>query len=152
MGFEGANVLFDTWVHPLMMGLEEHLLGMFREDNEFHADAAPSHLGPAHQPVPPPFAGEGGPRVSEGRERGAPVPERSPPLPPAPQAPSPAEGGGSSSSAQSTWAPDAEKELRKIPFFVRGKARANTERFAHERELPLITVETLYDAKAHFGR
>ena len=45
MGFEGANVLFDTWVHPLMMGLEEHLLGMFREDSEFHADAAPSHLG-----------------------------------------------------------------------------------------------------------
>ncbi|KQO51717.1 DUF4169 family protein [Methylobacterium sp. Leaf85] len=33
-------------------------------------------------------------RVSEGRERGAPSPERSPPLPPAPQAPSPAEGGG----------------------------------------------------------
>ena len=27
MGFEGANVIFDTWVHPLMMGLEEHLLG-----------------------------------------------------------------------------------------------------------------------------
>ena len=33
MGFEGANVLFDTLVHPLMMGLEEHLLGMFREDS-----------------------------------------------------------------------------------------------------------------------
>jgi light-independent protochlorophyllide reductase subunit B len=30
MGPEGANVLFDTWVHPLMMGLEEHLLTMFR--------------------------------------------------------------------------------------------------------------------------
>ena len=45
MGFEGANVLFDTWVHPLMMGLEEHLLGMFREDFEFHDGAAPSHLG-----------------------------------------------------------------------------------------------------------
>jgi light-independent protochlorophyllide reductase subunit B len=39
MGFEGANVLFDTWVHPLMMGLEEHLIGMFRGDFEFHADA-----------------------------------------------------------------------------------------------------------------
>jgi hypothetical protein len=36
MGFEGANVLFDTWVHPLMMGLEEHLLHMFRDDFEFH--------------------------------------------------------------------------------------------------------------------
>ncbi len=45
MGFEGANVLFDTWVHPLMMGLEEHLIGMFRGDAEFHEDAAPSHLG-----------------------------------------------------------------------------------------------------------
>src|SRR4051794_32620470 len=32
MGFEGANVIFDTWVHPLMMGLEEHLLHMFRDD------------------------------------------------------------------------------------------------------------------------
>jgi len=35
--------LFDTWVHPLMMGLEEHLIGMFRGDSEFHEDAAPSH-------------------------------------------------------------------------------------------------------------
>ncbi|MFY7961502.1 MAG: ferredoxin:protochlorophyllide reductase (ATP-dependent) subunit B, partial [Elsteraceae bacterium] len=25
MGFEGASVIFDSWVHPLMMGLEEHL-------------------------------------------------------------------------------------------------------------------------------
>ena len=51
MGFEGANVLFDSWVHPLMMGLEEHLLGMFREDFEFHAEAAPSHLGSASTAV-----------------------------------------------------------------------------------------------------
>ena len=42
MGPEGANVMFDTWIHPLMMGLEEHLIGMFREDFEFHAGAAPS--------------------------------------------------------------------------------------------------------------
>ena len=50
------------------------------------------------------------------------------------------------------WAPDAEKELRKIPFFVRGKARRNTERYALDRGVPLITIETLYDAKAHFSR
>ena len=49
-------------------------------------------------------------------------------------------------------APDAEKELGKIPFFVRGKARRNTERFAAEHSVALITVETLYDAKAHFSR
>jgi light-independent protochlorophyllide reductase subunit B len=35
---------------------------------------------------------------------------------------------------------------------VRGKARRNTEKFALERGLMKITVETLYDAKAHFGR
>ncbi len=113
MGFEGANVLFDTWVHPLMMGLEEHLLGMFREDFEFGDGAAPSHLG--HAPV---------------RE-----------APPEPVATGPA-----------TWAAEAESELKKIPFFVRGKARRNTEKFALERGLATITLETLYDAKAHFSR
>ena len=50
------------------------------------------------------------------------------------------------------WADDARAELQKIPFFVRGKARRNTERFALERGVALITVETLYDAKSHFGR
>ncbi len=119
MGFEGANVLFDTWVHPLMMGLEEHLLGMFREDAEFHGAAAPSHL-PRHGGAPPPVA-HAEPAVPTG-------------------------------DIVLAWASEAEKELKKIPFFVRGKARANTERFARERALPLITVETLYDAKAHFGR
>ncbi len=54
MGFEGANVIFDTWVHPLMMGLEEHLLAMFRDDFEFHDDAAPSHLGHASARRRPP--------------------------------------------------------------------------------------------------
>lgn len=116
MGFEGANVIFDTWTHPLMMGLEEHLLGMFRDDPEFHDGAAPSHLGgAARAPVQEP----------------AQVPELALTL---------------------VWSSDAEKELGKIPFFVRGKARNNTERFARERGLNEITLGTLYDAKAHFGR
>ena len=50
------------------------------------------------------------------------------------------------------WAVSAEKELRKIPFFVRGKARRNTEHFAQEQGLSVIDVETLYEAKAHFSR
>ena len=40
----------------------------------------------------------------------------------------------------------------KIPFFVRKRARRNTERYAVERGLSTITLETLYDAKAHFSR
>jgi len=130
MGFEGANVIFDTWVHPLMMGLEEHLLGMFRDDFEFHDEAAPSHLGGA--PEPRPNAANPDARLSATA---------------ATAATGMAENGGAPA-----WAEDAERELRKIPFFVRGKARRNTERFAADTGLATITVETLYDAKAHFGR
>jgi light-independent protochlorophyllide reductase subunit B len=57
-----------------------------------------------------------------------------------------------SAAAGPVWHPDAEKELKKIPFFVRGKARRNTEAFARDRAVATITIETLYDAKAHFGR
>ncbi len=130
MGFEGANVLFDTWVHPLMMGLEEHLLTMFRGDFEFHDAAPASHLGHAQPKAEAPAAAAESARAAE------PIV-----VPAAPAAPGAAE-----------WAPDAQKELLKIPFFVRGKARRNTERFAAERGVATITVETLYDAKAHFGR
>jgi light-independent protochlorophyllide reductase subunit B len=128
MGFEGANVLFDTWVHPLMMGLEEHLLGMFREDFEFHEGAAPSHLGSAR-----PTAGNE-PLVQPAATQALAVAAVATP------------------PAGTHWSAEAEKELGKIPFFVRGKARRNTERFALERGVVTITVETLYDAKAHFSR
>ncbi len=126
VGFEGANVLFDTLVHPLMMGLEEHLLGMFRGDHEFHDGAQPSHLtshvrsAPAHEVV---AAGAEAGVLAASADTGAPL-----------------------------WSPDAEKELGKIPFFVRGKARRNTEAFAREHSLSTISLETLYDAKAHFAR
>jgi light-independent protochlorophyllide reductase subunit B len=50
------------------------------------------------------------------------------------------------------WDTGAEKELRKIPFFVRGKAKRNTEQFAQERGVATISIETLYEAKAHFSR
>jgi light-independent protochlorophyllide reductase subunit B len=117
MGFEGANVLFDTWVHPLIMGLEEHLLHMFRDDFEFNDSVGPSHLG---------SEGEGA------RAQGSP-------------------DGSQVDGGAVVWAFEAEKELKKIPFFVRGKARRNTERFASEHGLTTIEVDTLYDAKAHFS-
>jgi light-independent protochlorophyllide reductase subunit B len=69
---------------------------------------------------------------------------------PAPAAESTAEPA--TKGAPIVWADDAETELKKVPFFVRGKARRNTEAFAQSRNLPIITIETLYDAKAHFGR
>ena len=50
------------------------------------------------------------------------------------------------------WSADGEAELAKIPFFVRGKVRRNTETFARERGVARIDAETLYDAKPHFSR
>ena len=129
MGIEGANVIFDTWVHPLVMGLEEHLLHMFRDDFEFHDAAGPSHHG-GHAPKPDV---DGGP------------------------APQPAASPQDISSqknlpGQVIWLDDAERELKKIPFFVRGKARRNTEIYASERGVGQISVDTLYEAKAHYAR
>jgi light-independent protochlorophyllide reductase subunit B len=135
MGFEGANVLFDTWVHPLVMGLEEHLLTMFREDFEFNDDAVPSHHGHGSRPGALPAGDD----VTD--------------------APDAAAAAGSAASADAAdglaaagWTADAERELKKIPFFVRGKVRRNTERYAAEQGVTSITVDTLYDAKAHYGR
>ncbi|MBL3585855.1 ferredoxin:protochlorophyllide reductase (ATP-dependent) subunit B [Rhodovulum sulfidophilum] len=125
MGWEGANVIFDTLVHPLVMGLEEHLLHMFREDFEFHDDAGASHHGGAAKAR----AVEAEPDTDQEAAAAA----------------APAEG-------EIVWLSAAEKELKKIPFFVRGKAKRNTEKFALEKGVHEISVETLYEAKAHYAR
>ena len=117
MGWEGANVIFDDWVHPLMMGLEEHLIGMFRHDFEF-VDGHQSHLG---------HTGGAGAADHSGVSD---IPEK---------------GDGALH-----WTEDGEAELKKIPFFVRGKVRRNTEAYARDVGCREISSETLYDAKAHF--
>jgi light-independent protochlorophyllide reductase subunit B len=126
MGFEGANVIFDTWVHPLVMGLEEHLLHMFREDFEFHDAAGASHHGGKAVPAPEVAV----PATAVAANGETPVP----------------------ASGDVIWLSDAERELKKIPFFVRGKARRNTEAFAQQKGLHEISVDTLYEAKAHYAR
>ncbi|MFM7228724.1 MAG: ferredoxin:protochlorophyllide reductase (ATP-dependent) subunit B [Cyanobacteriota bacterium] len=149
MGWEGANAIFDGWVHPLMMGLEEHLIGMFRHDFEF-VEGHRSHLG-GHGPqgaAATPAAAES----TDGRH----LPQN------------PTTGGASAlSSGGNTrdpidpppaapgelhWSADGEASLAGIPFFVRGKVRRNAERYARDHGLVTITEEVLYDAKAHFSR
>ena len=131
MGYEGANQLFDTWVAPLMMGLEEHLLQMFKDDFEFHPQAAASHLGAQpvtadlRQSAPPPLA-----EVPDGPELAA----------------------GPDVQRAVEWSHEAERELGRIPFFVRGKAKRNTERYAQTQGLRLIQRDTLYEAKAFYAQ
>ncbi|MBZ4021382.1 ferredoxin:protochlorophyllide reductase (ATP-dependent) subunit B [Rhodobacter sp. TJ_12] len=132
MGFEGANVLFDSWIHPLVMGLEEHLLTMFREDFEFHDAAGASHHGGQHVE-----------RAETPEPAAAAAPQTQVDTPAVPVV---------EPSGEIRWMPEAERELKKIPFFVRGKAKRNTELFAAHKGVRDITVETLYEAKAHYAR
>ena len=140
MGFEGANVIFDTWVHPLVMGLEEHLLTMFRDDFEFSDANGPSHLGPGAAPLAVPAAETAGephvPIAEFALDEKSPTPETA--------TVARVESAG--------WSADATRELMKIPFFVRNKAKRNTERYAAEKGVTAIGVETLYEAKAHYAR
>ena len=159
MGWEGANTIFDSWVHPLMMGLEEHLIGMFRHDFEF-VDGHRSHLGdgaPATSPaseaerygtslastIAP--AASGGPGSAGASESAGASLATATLTTPAETPSAPATKG------EPVWTPDGEAELQKIPFFVRGKVRRNTETFAIERGIAAIDSETLYDAKAHLS-
>jgi light-independent protochlorophyllide reductase subunit B len=115
------------------MGLEEHLLTMFRDDFEFSdANGASHHGAVGHAPQAPAAATATATATEALIETDTMVLE-------------PAESGN-------IWTAEAEKELRKIPFFVRGKARKNTERFAVEQGLVSISLDTLYDAKAHYAR
>ena len=111
-------MIFDDWVHPLMMGLEEHLIGMFRHDFEF-VDGHQSHLGHA-----------GGSGAASDSTEPSDVPDVDGDSP--------------------IWTVDGEAELKKIPFFVRGKVRRNAEAYAREVGCREISSETLYDAKAHY--
>ena len=49
------------------------------------------------------------------------------------------------------WSKDGLVELNKIPGFVRGKVKRNTEKFARDRGFETITVEVLYAAKEAVG-
>jgi light-independent protochlorophyllide reductase subunit B len=139
MGWEGANVIFDSWVHPLMMGLEEHLIMMFREDFEFGDGAGASHLGKSSAGSAQLAATTSLDHVAVGTASTTATAVLE-----APAAPLTLDGVH--------WSADGEKELKKIPFFVRKKARLNTEKFAAEHGISTITVETLYEAKAHYGK
>jgi light-independent protochlorophyllide reductase subunit B len=140
-----------------MMGLEEHLIGMFRHDFEF-VDGHRSHLGdgaPGTTPVEAVAApGSASPSAADARADAGPGAgaEGSVAVAAGAAATATATLESPVASGEPVWTADGEAELHKIPFFVRGKVRRNTETFARERGIGQITAETLYDAKAHFSR
>jgi light-independent protochlorophyllide reductase subunit B len=58
---------------------------------------------------------------------------------------------GVSADSDLNWSKDGLAELNKIPGFVRGKVKRNTEKFARDRSIETITAEVLYAAKEAVG-
>jgi light-independent protochlorophyllide reductase subunit B len=58
---------------------------------------------------------------------------------------------GVSANSDLNWNKEATAELNKVPGFVRGKVKRNTEKFARERGFSEITLEVMYAAKEAVG-
>ncbi|MEM8639652.1 MAG: ferredoxin:protochlorophyllide reductase (ATP-dependent) subunit B [Cyanobacteria bacterium P01_G01_bin.54] len=58
---------------------------------------------------------------------------------------------GISADSDLNWTPEARTELNKVPGFVRGKVKRNTEKFARERGFSEISLEVMYAAKEAVG-
>ncbi len=56
-----------------------------------------------------------------------------------------------STDSSLNWAADGLEELNKIPGFVRGKIKRNTEKFARDNNILEITMEVMYAAKESVG-
>ncbi len=58
---------------------------------------------------------------------------------------------GISAESDLNWLKEAQAELNKVPGFVRGKVKRNTEKFARERGFSEISLEVMYAAKEAVG-
>ncbi len=58
---------------------------------------------------------------------------------------------GISAGSDLNWTKEAQGELNKVPGFVRGKVKRNTEKFARDRQLTEISLEVMYAAKESVG-
>ncbi len=54
-------------------------------------------------------------------------------------------------NADLNWSADGLVELKRVPGFVRGKVKRNTEKFARKQGIDTITAEVLYAAKEAVG-
>ncbi len=56
-----------------------------------------------------------------------------------------------STDSNLTWTDDGLGELNRIPGFVRGKIKRNTEKYARENNISQISMEVMYAAKEAAG-
>jgi light-independent protochlorophyllide reductase subunit B len=148
LGFDGADIIADRVYTTSKLGLEKHLIDMFgdagleyenQEPGTANREPGTENQEPAYTvPVPPPPSHED-----------LPISLRQTPA--EREADVPAAAGANGAAAAPAWTPDAEAMLKKIPFFVRGKVRRNTETYARQQGYTAITADVLREAKEALG-
>ena len=121
LGFEGADVLADRVYTSCKLGLEKHLVDFFGDAGLEYEEEEPEAASNGQSA----FSGQSSEREVQAGEEGD------------------ADG--------MPWSADAEKMLKKVPFFVRKKVRKNTENFARENGETNITAEVFKKAKEALG-
>ncbi|MCW8815758.1 MAG: ferredoxin:protochlorophyllide reductase (ATP-dependent) subunit B, partial [Chlorobium sp.] len=123
LGFDGADILADRVYTSCKLGLEKHLIDFFGDAGLEYEEEEPERISNGHA-------------AAAGSESGI---------------PDSGEAGEAGDANGMPWSPDAEKMLRKVPFFVRKKVRKNTENFARENGETTITAEVFKRAKEALG-
>jgi light-independent protochlorophyllide reductase subunit B len=137
LGFDGADVIADTVYTTTKLGLEKHLIDMFGDAGLEYEDRT---AGDEHRATVERVATDGD--HPEGEHAST-------------------NGDGDShahtseddqaAATKPVWTPGAEAMLKKIPFFVRGRVRKNTEKYAVEHGHLTITEDILREAKEALG-
>lgn len=121
LGYEGTNQIADLVYNSFNLGMEDHLLQIFGG----HDKTKESNYGEA-------------PEKEKGNTTNA--------------------FDNSSSQIKTSnnlnlieqnisWSPESLIELKKVPGFVRGKVKRNTEKYALDQNIQIITVDVMYSAK-----
>lgn len=126
LGFDGADVIADRIYTTSKLGLEKHLIDFFGDAGLEYGEEGADNVEPVLEAVM---------AEAESSDRQA--------------AAATVAGGGA--PGEITWSADGEAMLKKIPFFVRGKVRKNTEKFASENGYQVITADVLRAAKESLG-
>jgi len=127
-GFDGADIIADRVYTSAKLGLEKHLI-------DFFGDAGLEYEEEQPEPV---AVSSNGHAMSHAAEAVPPPAEGEPVMAPAPD-------------GEMSWTAEAEKMLNKVPFFVRKKARKNTEDYLRGIGETVVTLDLFRKAKEHIG-
>lgn len=150
LGFDGADNIADKVYTTATLGMEKHLIDMFGDAGLGPLTAptateaeAPESQAPVDTAVG--FAGAAPSVAEQHNGTGKPVGE-------APAAPTTSAQPAVSPAADAiVWSAGAENMLKKVPFFVRGRVRKNTEKFAAANGHTTITEDVLQAAREALG-